>query len=390
MNGIARPRVAVVDAPAGPASFARAVWARLDWAHLRWALVFIAVLQVVGPNGLLQHAGDQWIALFIPRNLRMLIGVAATMLAVLAADEAVVRGAPRVRSYVVALFVASALAAPLQVPLSEALFVLFDGRLPAESAQLADFAERFDLALYVFFGNFLYGSLACLVYVHLSAARLARARMHAAELAREQARRRTLESRLQAMQARVEPQFLFNTLAQMGDLYEHDAALGGRVLDDLITYLRAALPHLRESSSTLGQEVELVRAWLDIMRVRLGSRLAYSIDVPEATKSARLPPMLLLPLIDHALVHGLQLAEARGSIRIEARVGEGKLGLSIVDPGAGFVPEGASEHLLAIGERLHALYGDAARFELSRLKERGGTRAMLEIPHEDGPHGGDR
>jgi sensor histidine kinase YesM len=103
-------------------------------------------------------------------------------------------------------------------------------------------------------------------------------RMRAAELARTLSRRRTLESRLQAMQARVEPQFLFNTLAQVRELYERDAVVAGRVLDDLISYLRAALPHLRESSSTLGQEIALARAYLDIMQVRLGERLEFSID----------------------------------------------------------------------------------------------------------------
>ena len=89
------------------------------------------------------------------------------------------------------------------------------------------------------------------------------------------------------MQARVEPQFLFNTLAQVRQLYDSDAPLAGKMLDDLIAYLRAALPHLRESSSTLGKEAALARAYLDIVRVRLGERLAFDIVIPERSSRTR-------------------------------------------------------------------------------------------------------
>jgi LytS/YehU family sensor histidine kinase len=192
------------------------------------------------------------------------------------------------------------------------------------------------------------------------------------------------------MQARVEPQFLFNTLAQVRELYEQDATIAARMLDDLIAYLRAALPQLRESSSTLGREVELARAYLDIMKLRLGARLDVAFDVPDTVKGARLPPMMLLPLIDHALVYGLQPADAHGSIRVETRAAGGRLTLQVLDAGAGFVPEARAEHLSSIVERLHALCGDDARLDLERLAERGGTRATLEIPYEDGADRGDR
>jgi LytS/YehU family sensor histidine kinase len=233
-----------------------------------------------------------------------------------------------------------------------------------------------------FFNWLLYSTLACFVYVNLRTARLAADRMRAAELARALSRRRTLESRLQAMQARVEPQFLFNTLAQVRELYERDADVASRVLDDLIAYLRAALPHLRESSSTLGQEITLARAYLDIMRIRLGKRLTFSIDVPEATKAARMPPMMLLPLIDHALVYGLQPADSSGTIRITTEAAAGRLRLAITDSGVAFLPDTHADGLDSIAQRLHALYGDQARFELERMRERG-TRATLEIPYED-------
>jgi sensor histidine kinase YesM len=210
---------------------------------------------------------------------------------------------------------------------------------------------------------------------------MAEERHREAEMARATSRRRTLESRLQAMQARVEPQFLFNTLAQVKQHYDSDAALAGKMLDDLIAYLRAALPHLRESSSTLGKEAALARAYLDIVRVRLGERLAFDIEIPEGLADARLPPMMLLPLIDHALVYGLEPSQAGGTIRIETGIGDGMLRLAITDSGAGFVPGGDGDDLRNIGERLHALYGDDASLRLERIKDRG-TQAILEIPYE--------
>jgi sensor histidine kinase YesM len=297
--------------------------------------------------------------------------IAFVMLGVLIADEAVSRGARRWPTYLAAVFAACVLAAWTQWQLVAVLG--WDLGMPA--------AIRPTQPLLIFFGAFLYGTLACCVYVNFETARRAAKRMHNAALGRAQSRRQTLESRLQAMQARVEPQFLFNTLAQVRDLYERDQRVAGRMLDDLISYLRAALPHLRESSSTLGQEIELARAYLDIMRVRLGDRLSFEIDVPEAAKSVRMPPMMLLPLIDHALVHGLQPGSDGGRLAIRTEAAAGRLRLTITDSGISFMPDSNGGHLENIAQRLTALYGDEARFELERMRERG-TRAILEIPYE--------
>ena len=142
--------------------------------------------------------------------------------------------------------------------------------------------------------------------------------MHAAELERARTAKRTLESRLQAMQARVEPTFLFNTLSQVRDLYRADVAHGERMLDELIAYLRAAMPKMRDTSSTIGQELELVRAYLVIVRLRLGERLAFEIETPKEIGDARMPPMMLLPLVDHAIAHGLAESQATGSLYIRS------------------------------------------------------------------------
>jgi LytS/YehU family sensor histidine kinase len=211
--------------------------------------------------------------------------------------------------------------------------------------------------------------------------------MNAAQVRRADAQRRTLESRLQALQARIEPQFLFNTLAQVRALYESDPAKGGQMLGDLIVYLRAALPQLRDSTSTLEREVELANAYLNIMQVRLGGRLAFDIDVPQSVHSARMPPMILLPLLDHALHDGFSSSDAGGTIRIAAYASASKLRVEIAGSGAAFTAGGSAADLGDIQKRLHALYGDAGRLAFGSAGS-DSSQALVEIPYEstDGRH----
>jgi len=228
----------------------------------------------------------------------------------------------------------------------------------------------------------MFGGLATFVYVDRKRARVTRERLAAAELERTRGAKRMLESRLAAMQARVEPQFLFNTLAQVRDLYDANAALGERTLDDLIAYLRAAMPRMRDTSSTVAQEIELARAYLAIVKVRLGDRLEYAIDVAEDIGEARMPPMMLLPLIDHAVVHGLAPTQEMGTLLITMEIVGGRLRLKLTDSGAGFVPETGGDGIGDIRERLQALYGNDASLELARVEQRA-TRAVMEIPYEN-------
>jgi hypothetical protein len=377
------PRFAIVEERArrhGPASLglaaAHAVRARASMANfLFFAAAFVVFFEV--------HQIGAWFGKPVPQQpptmwlshiviLTCLGG--ALWLAVLIADDAVARGARRGRAYALAVVAGTASGALLQYLV----------RWPLGFETMASHEEllvRLAQPIYVFCDAVLFGGLLTFLHVNLATARAAASRRHAAEMDRAQTQRRTIESRLQAMQARVEPQFLFNTLAQVKQLYDSDGALADRMLDDLIAYLRAALPHLRESSSTLGQEAALARAYLDIVRLRLGRRLAFDISIPEALADARMPPMMLLPLIDHVLVYGLEPAHADGAIRIESEVGGGRLRLTITDSGAGFVPGGNAGNLNSIDERLHALYGDDAALRLAQLAG-SATQAVLDIPYE--------
>ena len=131
----------------------------------------------------------------------------------------------------------------------------------------------------------------------------ARHRQHTSERDRAAARRRTLASYLQALQARVEPQLLFTTLDRIRALYEIDPIRAGTGLEHLIIYLRAALPHMRESTSTVDKELTLVQSWIDIVSL-VGYDAEVSIEVDDSTRAFRVPALVLLPWIQHAFMRG--------------------------------------------------------------------------------------
>ncbi len=230
--------------------------------------------------------------------------------------------------------------------------------------------------------NFLVCALGAFSYYHRRRAlqrvnALQRAQFRRAELAR-----RTFEARLQAMQARVEPQLLFNTLSQVERLYEVDTTMADRMLDDLIVYLRAALPQLRETTSTVAREIDLVRAYFNIARAQLADRLSLHTEESNGGSDARFPPMILLPLIEQAILARLESPLTGGSIGIDWRVTGDKLRLTVTDEGASSVDTHAGGIPIAgIRERLTALYGAAASLTLHRSPGRI-ARTVVEIPYE--------
>ena len=210
------------------------------------------------------------------------------------------------------------------------------------------------------------------------------ARLHRAEAERQQLEKNVLEAKLQLMQAQVEPHFLFNTLANVQHLVETDAPAASRMLESLIQYLRAALPQMREAATTLGREIDMARAFLEIHRVRMGGRMDYTIDVPAALRSAPFPPMMLISLVENALKHGVDPRCECSSVTVRAGVREAKLVVSVADTGEGIVPkQGGGVGLANIRERLKALHGGAARLVLEE-NEPHGVVASIEVPVPEG------
>jgi hypothetical protein len=305
--------------------------------------------------------------------------------AIVIAERAVDEGASRRRAYVLAAIGGCVLGVALGEAFNAAwrAFVL-PPNWPEHRTYLRGAGSLFYHPTYALTSWLLLGAPAVFFYADRRAVRKTAASLHAAELDRIRRSRISLESRLQAMQARVEPQFLFNTLAQVERLYELRSPVAGTMLDDLIAYLRAAMPLMRDSSSTVGQEIELARRYLEIAKIRLGNRLTFDLEVPSGLADARMPPMMLLPLVDHAIVHGLEQQNVDGAFRITVEASSGRLRLTIADSGAGFVRDAGSDGMASIAERLNALYGDAARLEL-HARDTQGTEAVIEIPYEHAP-----
>jgi hypothetical protein len=188
------------------------------------------------------------------------------------------------------------------------------------------------------------------------------------------------EAKLQALQAQVEPHFLYNTLASVQALTEVDPAAASTMTGHLIQYLRNALPKMRESISTVGQEIELVRAYLNILQMRMGTRLAFDIDVPFELSALAFPPLMLPSLVENAIKHGLEPQREGGKVTITAERVDGKLRLRVADTGRGFGENiGAGVGLANIRERLAALHGDAGRLTLEANVPQG-VVATIEIP----------
>lgn len=194
--------------------------------------------------------------------------------------------------------------------------------------------------------------------------------------------KKTLETHLRLLQAQIEPHFLFNTLSNILSLLETDPVRGKTMLEDLSRYLRSSLSRTREAMTTLGQELDLVRAYLDIWKVRMGERLRYTIHVPERLRETPFPPMLVQPLVENAVKHGLENKMEGGEILITAEHKAGGCRLVVADTGSGLSGDTISGIGLAnVRERLDALYSGKARFLLEE-NHPSGLKVTMEIPHE--------
>lgn len=193
---------------------------------------------------------------------------------------------------------------------------------------------------------------------------------------------RLTQARLQLLQAQIEPHFLFNTLANVRRLAQNNPLHGADMLGLLIRYIEAALPQLRADYSTLSGERALIEAYLSLYQIRMGQRLSYDIRIPDELAAAKIPPMMLLTLIENSIKHGIDPLTQGGFILISARQDGALLELSVADSGRGMsadIESGTGTGLANIRGRLQLLYGQAADFQLSRGSARGIT-ATLRLP----------
>jgi hypothetical protein len=198
-----------------------------------------------------------------------------------------------------------------------------------------------------------------------------------------EARRQASDAKLKLLEAQIEPHMLFNTLANLRVLIPADPARAQAMLDHLISYLRATLSASRANGGghSLQTEFDRLRDYLELMAIRMGPRLRYTLDLPADLASQPVPPLLLQPLVENAIKHGLEPQVAGGSITVAASHTGGRLTLDVADTGAGLKPNAGAQGfgLAQVRERLETLHGKLASLDLSP-NPAGGTRVRISMP----------
>jgi hypothetical protein len=201
----------------------------------------------------------------------------------------------------------------------------------------------------------------------------AREQAFAFELQRSEFERRESDARLRLLQAQVEPHFLFNTLANVQALVDSGSPQASKVLTSLIAYLRAAVPRMHSQTTTLENEVELVRAYLDLMQMRIPDRLQYAIHLDPAVARLHCPPMTLLTPVENAVRHGIDPSEAGGRIDVDIWLRDGRCMMRVTDTGVGLqhVNRGLGTGLSTLRERLKLAFGGDAQLNLTETAPHG-------------------
>jgi hypothetical protein len=307
------------------------------------------------------------------------------LLALVVADQAADRGSRRLAVYGVAVVIAA---------IGGALMSLLQAHFIWDAIAVPDVVLRMKQRVnpWVIYTVYVYqaiewtlvGGLAAYVYVDRREARRMVARLHEAALRHSVQAKTMYESELQTLQARVEPGFLFDTLARVRDLYCVDALAADRVLDELILYLRAAMPRMRDTAAELAQELELARSWIAIVDVSRDVALTIACSADAAC--ARIPSMLLLPLVA-ALLACRRRDGGAATLRLSATASAQRLRLHVVLCADRFEASAAQTTVDTVRERLAALYGTRASLGLAATD--GCLEVTLEMPHET-PDGADR
>jgi LytS/YehU family sensor histidine kinase len=195
-----------------------------------------------------------------------------------------------------------------------------------------------------------------------------------------EAERRRAEAELKALQAQIEPHFLFNTLSNVAGLIDSDPATAKRMLTSFTGYLRGSLDRTRAGGGTVGQELEMVRRYLEIMAIRMGDRLRWVIDLPDELAAAALPPLTLQPFVENALQHGLGPRPEGGEIRIVVWRDGHDLVIDVIDTGVGLDTSAVPGVGIAnVRARLAALHGARSDVVLAPVVPHG-VRATVRVP----------
>ncbi|MDO9263625.1 MAG: histidine kinase [Desulfosalsimonadaceae bacterium] len=236
----------------------------------------------------------------------------------------------------------------------------------------------------MFFINLLFGTLiGSIIYgsaFYWESMAITKSNLEKAQVRRLQMEKRITEAKLMALQAQIEPHFLFNTLSNILNLFDTDMEKGKSMQQDLILYLESSLSKIRTDLSTIGDEINLVVAYLNIFKVRLEERLQYETNIPDCLKKIPFPPMLIQPLVENAIQHGIEPKVEGGRILISVETRNHAIQITVADTGLGMnLEKGARTGLANIRERLHLLYGSRGHLRITE-NHPCGVKAIIEVP----------
>jgi hypothetical protein len=329
----------------------------LDWGRVRFTLFASAVV------GLLLALGNET-ATYIVVFRAVLVGVAA-MLAFGLLEHWPVREPRRIPRWVLQL-VGIVVVVPFAAWIAYWLTTGGHPRFAEEEKRVVGYM------MLTFMGVFFAPWIALGAMLRQREA-FARTQALAFDLERSELQREALNARLRLLQAQVEPHFLFNTLANVQALVDSGSPQASTVLRSLIAYLRAAVPRLGDPATTMGQEVELVRAYLEVMQMRMPDRLTFDLRVDAAAHGLQCPPMTLLTLVENAVRHGIDPSEEGGRIDVQVRLVSGRCHLRVSDTGVGLKATGSGlgTGLSTLRERLRLAFGGDAELRLQEVAPNG-------------------
>jgi LytS/YehU family sensor histidine kinase len=220
-------------------------------------------------------------------------------------------------------------------------------------------------------------------FISKSRLRTSMEEMQQERIKRLSSEKEALEANLRLLQAQIEPHFLFNTLSNVLSLIDTDPANGKVMLLDLIHYLRTSLSRTFPDRITLDQEMDILKAYLNIQKIRMGERLRFRIDLPAAVRQHPFPPMLLQPLVENAIKHGLEPKMEGGEVLINVTEEADLIRIEVADTGNGFSSfQNTGVGIGNVRDRIKLLYGEEGRLMLEENRPNG-VRAIIEVPKHD-------
>jgi sensor histidine kinase YesM len=239
------------------------------------------------------------------------------------------------------------------------------------------FGERFPFFTQLVLLGILFGVLVSYVFVSLE-------RFNEERLSRLEAEKAAMETELRLVQSQMEPHFLFNTLANVRSLIDTDPRRAGDMLETFVAFLRTSLRTGRERTVPLSQELDVVKSYLDLFTMRMGARLRYKIDLPEELRGVRIPPLLIQPLVENAIKHGLEKSVQGGEVTVAAERADGRIRIRVADSGVGIreTAGGSGIGLENVRRRLAIMYGDAGRLMIDENSP-SGVKVVIELPEQE-------